>query len=318
MALRDLIQQARQKYGQAPSVILAADQPTGEKPMELFITDEHTEHYLTLRVGGDTDRGLMAGLMGGIAVAGIAIGLGTSLVNGKWDGLWIMLLLSTPLFLIPFILETQRRLPLPILFNRRTREVYFDHNGLLYHCPWDGIQAVACEFQIVGPYTAGMNNASLEILVRRLGEPDNALMVSLGPPMGKTLAMQKGFWEYIRAYMNNGPWFDKDGNHSTSDEFVKSQLAAHTKPTGFLKHSLKTIADKKAAAGGKNYLTGIDTVLLLGDIFFYPSNLIQEFTYNIAKRRSRNRWHQIVSERLQSDGPTTRLIDLERGRGLDV
>ncbi len=47
-------------------------------------------------------------------------------------------------------------------------------------------------------------------------------------------------------------------------------------------------------------------------------NWLQEFTYNIAKRRSRNRWPQIVTERLQPNGPTTRLIDLERERGLDV
>ena len=316
--MKNLIQQVREKYGQAPSAVLAEDQPTGEQPMELFITDEHTEHYLSLHSGGDSDRGMATGLLGWHAIVGIAIGLWVLLIDGKWDGLWLMLLLGTPLFLVPFLWEISRPLPLPILFNRRTREVYYDHNGELYHSPWDGIQAIACEFQMVGPYTGGMGNAALELLVRRLGEPDNALMISLGAPMGKTLAMQKGFWEYIRAYMNNGPWFDKDGNHSDSDAFVKSQLAAHTKPTGFLAHTRQTIAEKKAAAGGKNYLSGIDAALLVGYIFFYPADWIQEFTYNVAKRRSRNRWPKIVTERLQPDGPTTRLIDLERERGLDV
>jgi len=319
MDLKDLVQQARGKYGQTPRVLLAADQPTGEKPMELFTTDEHTRFYLTLQAGGDSDRGLITGLIGG--VGGFMLFccvIVLALFSGKWALIPPMLWICIPAFVVPFLWEISRPLPLPILFNRRTREVYFDHNGELFHTPWDGIQAMACEFQMVGPYTAGMNNASLEILVRRLGEPDNALMVSLGAPMGKTLAMQKGFWEYLRAYMNNGPWFDKDGNHSESDAFVKSQLAAHTKPTGFLAHSRQTIAEKKAAAGGRNYLSGIDVVLLLGDLFFYPMNWIQEFTYNVAKRRSRNRWPQIVTERLQPDGPTTRLIDLERERGLDV
>jgi hypothetical protein len=65
-------------------------------------------------------------------------------------------------------------------------------------------------------------------------------------------------------------------------------------------------------------LSGIDAALLVGYIFFYPADWIQEFTYNVAKRRSRNRWPKIVTERLQPDGPTTRLIDLERERGLDV
>ena len=318
MALNDLIQQARAKYGQAPSVLLAADQPTGEKPMELFITDEHTEHYLALQVGGDSDRGLITGALAGIGSTFCLALVTWLLITGKWEGIPIGLTFAAIFFFAPFAWETRQPLPLPVLFNRRTREVYFDHDGELFHTPWDGIQALACEFQMVGPYTGGMNNASLEILVRRLGEPDNALMVSLGAPMGKTLAMQKGFWEYLRAYMNNGPWFDKDGNHSASAAFVKSQLAAHMKPTGFLGHIRQTIAEKKAAAGGKNYLSGIDAALLVGHIFFYPMDWIQEFTYNVAKRRSRNRWPKIVTERLQPDGPTTRLIDLERERGLKV
>lgn len=318
MALKDLIQQAREKYGQAPSTLLYADQPTGEKPWEMFITDEHTEHYLAIHVGGGSDRGLMTGVIGGVLVFMLLVLLPWMALVNKWEGITYLLAFMPPMLLIPFLWETQRPLPLPILFNRRTREVYFDHNGKLFHTPWDGIQAVACEFQIVGPYTGGMRNASLEILVRRLGEPENALMVSLGAPMGKTLQMQKGFWEYIRAYMNNGPWFDQNGNHSDSDVFVKSQLAAHMKPTGFLAYTRKTIAEKKAAAGGKNYLSGIDAALLVGHLFFYPMDYIQERIYKIAKRRSRNRWPQIVSERLHADGPTTRLIDLERERGLPV
>jgi hypothetical protein len=318
MALNDLIQQAREKYGQAPSVMLSADQPTGETPMELFITDEHTEHYLSLQVGGDSDRGLLTGVIGGLFVLMFLVLLPWMALLDKWDGMTYLLVLIPPFVLVPFLWETRRPLPLPILFNRRTREVFFDHNGELFHTPWDGVQAVACEFQMVGPYTGGMQNASLEILVRRLGEPENALMVSLGAPMGKTLQMQKSFWEYIRSYMNNGPWFDQDGNHSNSDAFIKSQLAAHMKPTGFLAHTRNTIAEKKAAAGGRNYLSGIDAALLVGHLFFYPMDYIQERTYNIAKRRSRNRWPQIVTERLQANGPTTRLIDLERDRGLNV
>lgn len=318
MAVSDLIQQARARFGKAPTVVLRSDQPTGETPWEMFVTDEHTEHYLALKAGGDTDRGLATGLMGGIGlIFGLAMALGMAW-QGKWDGVSIMLMIGLPMFFIPFLWEALRPLPLPILFNRRTREVYFDHDGKLYHSPWDGIQALAGEFVMVGPHTGGMRNASLEILVRRLGETDNSLLVSLGLPMGKTLQMQKGFWEWLRAYMDNGPWFDENGQRSESDAFVKSMLAAHIKPTGFLAYQRQKIAEKKAAAGGKNYLSGSDTVLYLGHLFFYPMDWLQELTYNIAKRRSRKRWPQIVAERLQSDGPTTRLIDLERERGLDV
>ncbi len=65
MAVSDLIQQARTRFGQSPSVLLRAEEPTGEKPWEMFVTDEHTEHYLALKAGGDTDRGMLTGAVGG-------------------------------------------------------------------------------------------------------------------------------------------------------------------------------------------------------------------------------------------------------------
>ncbi len=318
MAVSDLIQQARNRFGQAPSVLLRADEPTGEKPRELFVTDEHTGHYLALKTGGDSDKGIVTGALGG--TVSIAMGLFSLFfaIKGEWDGVAVTLPFALICLLAPLSWEVSRPLPLPILFNRRTREVYFDHNGKLYHSPWDGIQALAGEFVMIGPHTGGMRNASLEILVRRLGEPDNALLVSLGLPMGKTLQMQKGLWEWLRAYMDNGPWFDENGQRSDSDAYVKEMLSAHTKPTGFLAYRRQRIAEKKEANEGKNYLEWTDAVLYLGHLLFFPMNWLQEFTYNIAKRRSRNRWPQIVTERLQPNGPTTRLLDLERERGLDV
>ncbi|MGE8498597.1 MAG: hypothetical protein ACN6O6_13900 [Pseudomonas sp.] len=318
MAISDLIQQARTRFGQAPSVLLRANEPTGEKPSEMFVTDEHTEHYLTLKTGGDTHRGILTGAMGGIGGLTTLLMSSFLILSGNTDGIWTGLILAAALFIIPFMWEAHRPLPLPILFNRRTREVYFDHNGKLYHTPWNDIQALAGEFVMVGPHTGGMRNASLEILVRRLGEPDNALLVSLGLPMGKTLQMQKGLWEWLRAYMDNGPWFDENGQRSDSDAYVKKTLSAHINPTGFLAYRRQKIAEKKAVNEGKNYLEWTDTVLYLGHLLFYPMNRLQELTYNVAKRRSRNRWPQIVTERLQPNGPTTRLIDLERERGLDV
>ncbi|KIH85593.1 hypothetical protein UCMB321_0707 [Pseudomonas batumici] len=130
--------------------------------------------------------------------------------------------------------------------------------------------------------------------------------------------MQKGFWEYIRAYMNNGPWFDKEGRHCESDDFVKSQLAAHLKASDILRHHIRNMTKKRQAASGKNYLSGLDVLSLLVHIAYHPAHRIQDLTYNITKRRSRNRWPEIVLERLRPDGPTTRLIDLERERGLEV
>ena len=36
----------------ASAIKLEADKPTGGPPMELFVTDEHTEYYLALKAGG--------------------------------------------------------------------------------------------------------------------------------------------------------------------------------------------------------------------------------------------------------------------------
>ncbi|WP_350616319.1 hypothetical protein [Pseudomonas sp. HY7a-MNA-CIBAN-0227] len=295
----------------ASAIKLEPDKPTGEQPMELFITDEHTEYYLALKAGGDSDRGLLTGVLGGIGGCAL-VGLGLiGAMQGKFDITYMTFSIGIPLFLVPFLWETLRPLPLPILFNRRTREVYFDHEGELFHTPWDGISAVANEFQLVGTQIGGMQSASLEIRVWKFEEPENALMISLGAPFGKSLAMQKGFWEYIRAYMNNGPYFDEHGNHSESDAFVKSQLDVRFKMSDSFKQTLAQLKQAKNEADGKNYLGASDVAKLILEPMLYPQDRIQEFTYSIAKRSSRNRWPNVVAERLKANGPTTRLVDLE-------
>ncbi|MBK5553592.1 hypothetical protein JFU49_25400 [Pseudomonas sp. TH03] len=157
-----------------------------------------------------------------------------------------------------------------------------------------------------------MQSAALEIRVWRFEKPDTSLMVSLGPPFGKSLEMQKGFWEYIRSYMNNGPYFDEHGNHSESDAFVQSQLSVRPRMSDSFKQTLERIKHAKQESGGKNFLRGIDVLGMVLDLFFYPTCRIQELTYSLAKRRSRNLWPKVVTERLKSNGPTTRLFDLER------
>ncbi|WP_222832986.1 hypothetical protein [Pseudomonas sp. SC3(2021)] len=318
MDLKNLIAQAASKYGNTSNVVLKASESTGQPPCELFITDEHTENYLTLQMAGDADRGGITGIAAGVgSLASIALAF-MMIIKGRWDLVGLCIFLAAAMFLIPFYFETRKPLPLPVLFNRRTKEVYFDQNGDLYHTPWDNIQAIACEFQMTSIYTGGINNASLEILVKRLGDPDNALMVSLGSPMGKTLDMQKGFWEYIRSYMNNGPWFDENGNHAESDEFIKKTLSSNIRPSDFLGYWKKTITDKKVKSGHSNYLTASDAFMFIGHLIFFPTNAIQDFTYNYVQRKTRNLWPEIVTERLHQDGPALRLIDLERERGFSV
>ncbi|WP_454863194.1 hypothetical protein [Pseudomonas hormoni] len=154
--------------------VLSADQPTGKAPLELFITDEHTENYLTLKMIGDAERGAMTGMLAGIASPlGLLLSIWMTM-EGEWALAALSLAIATPMFVIPFLFEICRPLPLPVLFNRRTREVYFEKEGELFHSPWDGIQAMACEFQIVGPYTGGIGNTSLEIILNRFRDPGNS------------------------------------------------------------------------------------------------------------------------------------------------
>ena len=56
-------------------------------------------------------------------------------------------------------------------------------------------------------------------------------------------------------------------------------------------------------------------LLLIGGVLDYPVGLIAEYTYKVASRRSQNNWPQVVRERLDSNGPTERLIDVERNSG---
>ncbi len=62
---------------------------------------------------------------------------------------------------------------------------------------------------------------------------------------------------------------------------------------------------------GRNFLSYADVILLFGSMMLLPVRILQNFTYAMAKRRSRSQWPQIIRERLQANGPTNRLVDLE-------
>ncbi|RHW19538.1 hypothetical protein C2846_18285 [Pseudomonas jilinensis] len=203
-------------------------------------------------------------------------------------------------------------MPLPIVFNRRTRELYFEQDGQLYHSPWDGIAAAAYSFDTVGPYTGGMRHAALEVLLHRYGHPDEQVLINLGSPLGKSLEMQLGFWEYLRAYMDNGPWFDEQGNPSESPDFNQSLLAVRKRRGHWARLQWRDIKDQYKASNGRNFLSGSDLILLLGGMFLAPYNATQNLTYAIAKRRSRNHWPVLIRERLDLNGPASRLVDLEQ------
>ena len=297
--------------GNTPSAILYSDKPTGQPPMSLFDIEEQTQFYLAVASGDGLYKGMFTGGLAGVGGLGFAVLALIVFFDGNYEAALIVSAVAVSLFVFPFLWEVLRPISTPIIFNRRTREIYFKNGDELFYTPWDGIEAIACQFQMVGPYSGGTRHASLEILVQCFGAPEKQLLLSLGLPIGKSLELQEGFWEYLRSYMNNGPWFDERGNHSESDSFVKEQLKVGENSGKILQSSWMRIVREYKKAGGKNFLDVGDLIMLVCAFFLQPMNSIQDFTYRIAKSRSRKQWPKLVAERLDPNGPTTRLIDIE-------
>jgi hypothetical protein len=300
------------RFTQVPdSRLLQSDQPTHAPLMCMPEVEEQTEHYLSLEHGESAERGMWTGALGG--VGGVAL-LGLALavfVDGDFESALKILLFALPCFLIPFICEVLQPMPLPILLNRRTRELYFEQDGELYHTPWDGVAAAAYPFDTVGLYTGGMRHAALEVLLHRYGHPEEQVVINLGSPIGKSLEMQLGFWEYLRAYMEHGPWFDEQGQRSDTPERVDELREVRSSKGQSVRLYWGLIKAEYHANNGRNFLSYADAVLLLGSILLLPMRTLQNLTYAIAKRRARTQWPTLVRERLRADGPTSRLVDLE-------
>ncbi|WP_324709594.1 hypothetical protein [Pseudomonas citronellolis] len=302
--------------GASDSCLLHADQLTGVPLMSLPDVEEHTESYIAIKHGDSSFRGIPTGALGGIlSVLSCGMALVRFSQGNTVDGLEL-LLIAVAIFLIPFLWEVLRPLPLPLVINRRTRELYYEQDGKLYHTPWDGIAAAAYEFATVGPNYGRMRHAALEVLMHRYGHPQERVIVPVGLPIGKRLSMQQGFWEYLRAFMDNGPWFDARGRHSESSEFNLSLVINKRRTSLSLDWML--LKEEYKANNGKNFLSATRFLLLLSGPLMFPIEIIQYFTYDVAKRRSHRQWPELVRERLRPDGPTTRLIDLEREQGPNV
>lgn len=291
---------------------LQSDRSTGAELMCMPEVEEQTEHYLAIEHGESADRGMLTGALGGVLGVFWLIMAMLGYFHGSTESALQAIVIAVACAVLPFLWEVLRPMPLPILFNRRTREVYFEQDGQLYHSPWDDIAAAAYSVDTIGPYTGGMRHAALEALLHRYGHPDDQVLINLGSPLGKNLAMQLGFWEYLRAYMDNGPWFDEQGNPSESPDFNHSLMRVRQRRGQWTRLQWRDIKQQYKNNNGRNFLNGSDLVLLIGGVLLAPLNATQNFTYAIAKRRSRSQWPKLLRERLDHNGPTSRLADLEQ------
>jgi hypothetical protein len=303
---------AQRLHSNPESCLLHADQATGAALLCIPEVEEQTEHYLAIEHGDSADRGMLTGALGG--GFGYSCAVLALMAYADRDMDWVLYCLLTGLaaLILPFLWEVFRPMPLPILLNRRTRELYFEQDGELYHSPWDGIAAAAYSFGTVGPYTAGMRHAALEALLHRYDHPEQQVLINLGSPISKSLEMQLGFWEYLRTYMDKGPWFDAQGNHSESDAFIQSLLEVRKSKGQWARLHWGRLVKEYRANNGRNYLSFSRLMMLLCSMLLAPINALQNFTYAIAKRRARSQWPTQVKERLRADGPASRLVDLER------
>lgn len=188
---------------------------------------EQNTFFLALKSGDEMVRGIWTGSLGGIgALTGFYI-TWRAYSLGDPEAALLVFLGSLAMVAVPFLWEVLTPMAPPIIFNRRTREVYFRNNGLLYHTPWDEVGAVAYEYQMVHQNVGAMINAPLEVLMHRYRQPEDRIFVALGLPMGKTLELQEQVWSYLQAYMDRGPWLNEHGENTESPHYVSEQLVAN-------------------------------------------------------------------------------------------
>lgn len=310
---RQLFDAVGEKFAsQFPRLLLRGDRGSGYSPGQYGGVEHQGEHYLSLKTATAETKGIASG----VGVVGFLIGVIGALIGiagaMEWRVTLFALAMGCGMFMTLFLWELYRPFPLPIIFNRRTQEIYYDLNGKLYHVPWEGIEAVTYEYRNVNQYAGSMPHANLDLILQRFGDPEDRIALNIGGhTSGKRVETLARLWEYLRAYMNEGPWFDEHGNRTVQKSpFIIEQL----KKSGYSsKNNLKearAIVQQYKDAG--DAVPGGLQMEVFSNFFFHPMSLMESFTYRICRDRSDKQWPAVVRERLEPDGPTTRLVDIEQ------
>lgn len=296
--------------GQFPRRLLKGNQPSGYRPAQSGSVEQHTEDYLTLKTATAEAKGIPSGC-GALFFSACAFLAIFDLISGASLSAIELLAFGAAFFAVVFLWELYRPFPLPIVFNRRTREIYYDLNGKLYHAPWDGIEAVAYEYRNVNQYAGSMVQGNLEIILHRFGDPEERIALNIGGhTSGKRIQTLASLWEYLRAYMNNGPWFDERGHRvAEKGAFITKQLKrSQFSMRGLLKEAQDEYTQEKAEGQG---ISGNALFELVSAYAFHPMWFTADVTYKLCRRRSFKQWPEVVQARMRPDGPSTRLVDIE-------
>jgi len=294
-------------------IVLSPKRRAAKRPMQLGEVQDQTGHYLDLSSGAEEGKGILTGVWGMVILYMAVISLPVLRLEGEAIKYLLTFGAGFGIAALLFLLEVFWPSSSPIRFNRRTREVYFQDKNKLYHAPWDEAVAWMQESRTVTQYTGAMTETPLQLLLQRYGNPKEIIALQLNMPIGRTAETQGMLWEYLRCYMEKGPWFDENGQPlagSNREEVLDGYRRRQKKATLDLEHYRKLVQD------------GIFTpsrarVRILGAAFFYPCLFIRDITVKYARQRAAsNQWHPLVKERCRPDGPTTRLYDLEVAEGL--
>ncbi|WP_043531448.1 DUF6708 domain-containing protein [Litchfieldella xinjiangensis] len=295
-------------------IVLSPKRRAAKQPMQLGEVQEQTEHYLDLSSGAEEGKGIFTGLWGLLAFYGLL--LMSPVIFQDWGGAVYVFKATAIMSCITslvFLLEVFWPASSPIRFNRRTREIYFQDKDKLYHTPWDEAVSWMQESRSVTQYTGAMTETPLELLLQRYDHPDEVIALRLNLPMGRTAEIQGMLWEYLRCYMEKGPWFDEQGKPqiTSNREAVLAKYREKQKQAKIDTEHYRELVRLGIMSLGRMRAT------VAYDAFMLPATFLRDITAKYARlRAARNQWDPLVKERCRPDGPTTRLYDLELARGL--
>lgn len=294
-------------------VVLSPKCQAAKQPMQLGEVQDQTEHYLDLSNGTEAGKGGLTGIWGLIAIYSALLMTPALRLEGELTKYLMVVGGAFGITAAIFFLEVLWPSALPIRFNRRTREIYFQDKDKLFHVPWDEAVAWMQETRTVTQYTGAMTETPLELLLQRYSHPQEVIALRLNLPMGRTAEIQGMFWEYLRCYMEKGPWFDEQGIPQTvsNREQVLANFRSQQK-----QGEINYTEYRDSWRQGRISLGGLIARVAI-EVFWLPASFFQNLTAKYARQRAaRNQWHPLVKERCRSDGPITRLDDLEVAEGL--
>lgn len=311
---KKLFDMVADKFGSSSNtLLLGGTSSSGYSPSQPGLIESQDEVFLSIRTASSESKGTLTGLGFFVGGIGVLLVLLPNFIGTPYDSNldWWLFLLSVLVIIIPAIWEITRPPSLPIIFNRRTREIYYDLNGQLYHATWDGIEAVAYEYKIVNQYSGPIVHGNLEIILQKFGAPDNRIVLNLsGVPAGKRLSTLVGIWEYLRCFMTIGPWFDESGrNTEVKNSFIEESLKAGGVSSLDQLLEGRTLLGREMQEG--NGISGTAFIYWVSSYFFLPIAFGESCIQKIDRLKSRKHWPNVVQERLDPNGPTTRLIDIE-------